>query len=564
MSKRFVPELFSALKEGYGSSHLAKDLIAGLIVGIVALPMSIAFAIASGVRPEQGLYTAIIAGFIIAFLGGSRYQISGPTGAFVVLVYTIIQRHGYEGLAVASLLAGVMLVAMAFFGLGRVLKFIPYPVTIGFTAGLAVVLFVGQLRDFFGLQIEALPAAFIDRCIAYFHHFHTFNLSACLVGIAGMLIVIFWPRVTSRVPGAIIAILVTTASVHLFKIPVETIGDRFGQVPSAFPTFHLPFMNWDLILEMFFPAVSIALLAGIESLLSAVVADGMTGKKHKSDKELLAQGVGNIVSILFNGIPATGAIARTATNIKNGAITPISGMFHALFLLFVVLFLGRWVSMIPMATLASVLMVVCYNMSEWRYFAKICLSPRYDIAVLLITFFLTIFVGLVTGIQAGVVLAAFLFMHTMANKTEARYLQKSLNEVEKEDPISPQNIPEEVEVFEINGPFFFAAAEKFKTALGSIHRVPKVLILRMRHVPTIDATGIRALEDILGKSKKEGTLLLLSGVKPHLNEILTQAGFVKHLGQELVFTDYEKALLYACSTLQETKVSPISEIIKGN
>lgn len=560
MFKRFKPELFTALQEGYGSSYLGKDLIAGLIVGIVALPMSIAFAIASGVRPEQGLYTAIVAGFIISFLGGSRYQISGPTGAFVVLVYTIVQKYGYDGLAVASILAGIMLIAMAFFGLGRILKFVPYPVTIGFTAGLATVLFTSQLRDFFGLQIASMPADFIERCIAYAKHFHTINPYSCLIGLLGVLIVVFWPRITSKIPGAIIAIFATTALVHFLKLPVETIGDRFGSVPSSFPSIHIPYMNWGLIKEMLFPAISIALLAGIESLLSAVVADGMTGKKHKSDKELLAQGVGNILSILFHGIPATGAIARTATNIKNGAVTPLAGMFHALFLLITVLFLGKWVALIPMATLASVLMVICYNMSEWRYFAKLCLSPKYDIAVLLVTFLLTVFVGLVPGIQAGVVLAAFLFMHSMANRSEAYYIQKSLSESEKEDPVSTLSVPEEIEVFEIYGPFFFAATEKFKTALSAIHRVPKVLILRMRHVPTIDATGIRALEDVLGKAKRDGTILLLSGVKPHVHGILNKFGFIKHIGEEYVFGEYEKALHYACKVVQPIKIPSETEL----
>ncbi|HSX12196.1 MAG TPA: SulP family inorganic anion transporter [Rhabdochlamydiaceae bacterium] len=552
MFKRFKPELFSVLQEGYGKSHLFKDLIAGLVVGILALPMAIAFAIASGVRPEQGLYTAIIAGFFISLLGGSRYQVSGPTGAFVVLIYTIVQKYGYDGLAAASILAGCMLVMMAFFGLGRVLKFVPYPVTIGFTAGLAVVLFVGQLRDFFGLQISVLPAEFIPRIAAYSQYFHTINPYACSVGLLGMLLAIFWPRlVTPKIPGAIVAIVATTALVYFLKLPVETIADRFQSVPDTFPALRFPSMNWNLVIEMFFPAISIALLAGIESLLSAVVADGMTGKKHKSDKELFAQGVGNILSILFNGIPATGAFARTATNIKTGAVSPLAGMFHAVFLLVVVLFLGRWVALIPMPTLAGILIVVCYNMSEWRYFAKLCLSPKYDIAVLLVTFFLTVFVGLVPGIQAGVVLAAFLFMQTMANRSEARYIQKSLKETEKQDPSMPvENIPEGVEVFEIYGPFFFAAVEKFKTALSRIHLVPKVLILRMRHVLTIDATGIRALEDILAKAKREGTVLILSGVKPHVHEILTNYGFIKHVGSQYIFSDFEAALKYATEIVQ--------------
>lgn len=562
MFNRFKPELFSALQEGYGKSHLFKDLVAGVIVGILALPMAIAFAIASGVRPEQGLYTAIIAGFVISFLGGSRYQVSGPTGAFVVLIYTIVQKYGYDGLAVASILAGCMLIAMAFFGLGRILKFIPYPVTIGFTAGLATVLFVGQLRDFLGLQITTLPAEFIPRIATYAKHFHTINPYACLTGLLGMLIAIFWPRIaTTKIPGAIISIFATTALVYFFKLPVETIADRFQSVPNTFPSIRFPTMNWSLIIEMIFPAISIALLAGIESLLSAVVADGMTGKKHKSDKELFAQGVGNIFSILFNGIPATGAFARTAMNIKSGAVSPLAGMFHAVFLLIVVLFLGRWVALIPMPTLAGILIVVCYNMSEWRYFAKLCLSPKYDIAVLLVTFFLTVFVGLVPGIQAGVLLAAFLFMQTMASRSEARYIQKSLNETDKEDPPTlMNNIPDGVEVFEIYGPFFFAAVEKFKTALSRIHLIPKVLILRMRHVLTIDATGIRALEDILAKSKREGTILLLSGVKPHVHEILTNYGFIKHIGSEYVFADFESALKYATQAVQPIQAPASTEI----
>jgi SulP family sulfate permease len=552
MLKRFRPELFSVFQEGYSKSHLFKDLTAGLVVGILALPMAIAFAIASGVRPEQGLYTAIIAGFVISFLGGSRYQVSGPTGAFVVLIYTIVQKYGYDGLAVASILAGCMLVAMAFLGLGRVLKFVPYPVTIGFTAGLAMVLFVSQLRDFFGLQIAEMPAEFVPRLATYMHHFHTINPYACLIGLLSIFIAVFWPRlVTAKIPGAIVSIVVTTLIVYLLKLPVETIADRFQAVPSAFPSLRLPTMNWPLVTEMFFPAISIALLAGIESLLSAVVADGMTGKKHKSDKELFAQGVGNILSILFHGIPATGAFARTATNVKSGAVSPLSGMFHALFLLGVILFLGRWVALIPMPTLAGILIVVCYNMSEWRYFAKLCLSPKYDIAVLLVTFFLTVFVGLVPGIQAGVVLAAFLFMQTMASKSEARYIQKSLSEAEKPDPSQPsQPIPEGVEVFEIYGPFFFAAVEKFKTALSRIHLVPKVLILRMRHVLTIDATGIRALEDILAKAKRDETVLILSGVKPHVHEILTRYGFIKHIGSQYVFAEFDMALKAAAEIVQ--------------
>lgn len=463
MDWRLKPKLFSVFEEGYTFRLFSKDLTAGMLVGILSLPMSIAFAIASGVRPEQGLYTGIIAGFIIALLGGSRFQISGPTGAFVILIYSIVQQYGYDGLVVATLMAGVILILMGLAKLGKAIQFIPYPVTIGFTSGLAVVLATGQMRDLLGLKMSSLPAEFIERWKAYFEHMPTFNPYALFIAMLGIGIVLIWPKITKSIPGSLVAIFATTLLVQALGLPVETIGSRFGSVPNSLPMPHFPDLSWDLILRMISPAIAIALLAGIESLLSAVVADGMTGRRHRSDVELVAQGFGNIASSLFNGIPATGAIARTATNIKNGGQTPVAGIINALTLFFILFCLGKWVALIPMATLASILLVVCYNMSEWRHFTHLLKSPKHDIAVLLTTFLLTVFVDLTTAIEVGIILAAFLFLSNLVKNSRARYLKDSLAETEDpNDPlaISLRNVPEDVEVFEINGPFFFCCDRK--------------------------------------------------------------------------------------------------------
>ena len=532
--KKLEPKLITVLREGYTFSHFSKDLTAGVIVGIVALPLAIAFAIASGVKPEQGLYTAIIAGFLISALSGSRVQIGGPTGAFIVIVYGIVQQYGYDGLATATLISGILLIAMGFARLGAVIKFIPYPVTVGFTTGIALIIFAGQIRDFLGLDIATVPSEFIEKWVAYAHHFDSFNPAALGLGVLTIVTVQLFPRVTRLVPGSLVAILVTTALVSLFNLPVEPIGSRFGEVPTSLPKPQLPNISFELIGQMFSPALSIALLAGIESLLSAVVADGMTGRRHRSDMELIAQGVANIFSPIFGGIPATGAIARTATNIKNGGITPISGIIHAITLLLIMLFFGKWAALIPMPTLAGILIVVSYNMSEWHLFVKLFRSPRSDVLVLLATFLLTVLLDLTVAIQVGVVLAALLFMRRMSEVTKVGYVTRQMNDEDAaEEPMEDQaGIPDGVEIFEVNGPFFFGAAERFKSALGVVHQKPQVLILRMRHVLSIDATGIKALDEVIAKTQREGTHLILSGVHTQPLFALEKIGLVDQIGRE--------------------------------
>ncbi|HMS09895.1 MAG TPA: SulP family inorganic anion transporter, partial [Pyrinomonadaceae bacterium] len=404
MSQQFEPKLLSVLKEGYTLRQFQGDLMGGLTVGVVALPLAIALAIASGVKPEQGLYTAIVAGFVIAILGGSRTQISGPTGAFVVIVYGIVQKYGYDGLVVATLIAGVMLIIMGLARMGALLKFVPYPVIVGFTSGIAVIIFSSQVNEILGLNIEKVPADFVEKWIEYVRQIGNLDPYTIAVGAASLLIIIVWPKVTHRVPGQLIAILAVTFAVQYFQIPVATIESRFGGMPTGLPSPQVPTVTWAVFQELFTPALTIAILAALESLLSSVVADGMTGTRHRSNMELVGQGAGNIASAIFGGIPATGAIARTATNIKSGGTTPVAAIIHAVFLLLVLLLIGKWAAMIPMATLAAVLIVVAYNMSEWREFKHLLKSPRGDIAVLLATFFLTVFIELTVAIQVGILL----------------------------------------------------------------------------------------------------------------------------------------------------------------
>jgi SulP family sulfate permease len=545
MPHSLVPKLITVLQEGYSRKDLARDLIAGVIVGIVALPMAIAFAIASGVRPEQGLYTAVVAGFLISALSGSRVQIGGPTGAFIVIIYGIVQKHGYDGLAVATVLAGGLLVIMGVAGLGSAIKFVPYPVTVGFTSGIALIIYTSQIRDFLGIDLETLPADFIQKWITYFQHIDSVNLSALGIGVVSVLIIIYWPRLTRRIPGPLAAILVTTPLVSLFGLPVETIGARFGSVPNSLPSPHLPAISWQSFPDLVSPAVSIALLGGIESLLSAVVADGMTGRRHRSNMELVAQGIANIISPLFLGIPATGAIARTATNVKNGGKTPVAGMIHALTLLLIMLFFGSWAAHIPMATLSAILIMVSYNMGEWNLFMRMFRGPKSDILVLLSTFGLTVLIDLVVAIQVGVVLASLLFMRRMSAVTQTGYIRKSLQEEDEiEDPlaISIRDVPDGVEVFEIYGPFFFGAADKFKDALNVVEKPPKVLILRMRHVLALDVTGLRALEDVFHKTRREGTTLVLSGVHSQPLVAMEQYGLTELIGEPNVHGHIDGAL----------------------
>jgi len=545
MPVKLEPKLITAFREGYSRKQLASDLIAGVIVGIVALPLAIAFAIASGVKPEQGLYTAVVAGFVAAALGGSRAQISGPTGAFIVIIYGIVQQYGYDGLVVATFIAGVLLIAMGLAGMGNFLRFIPYPVTIGFTSGIALIIFSSQIPDLFGLQITKAPAEFVLKWRAYAEHWNTFNLSAFLIGLFALAVVFLWPRITHKVPGSLVAILLATAAVSIFHLPVQTIGSRFGEVPHHLPAPHIPNITWSLVVRMFSPAITIAILGAIESLLSAVVADGMLGTRHRSNMELIAQGAANIASPLFGGIPATGAIARTATNIKNGGRTPVSAIVHSLTLFLIMLFLGQWAALIPMPALAAILIFVAYNMSEWQTFLQTLKSPKSDIAILITTFLLTVLIDLTVAIEVGVVLAAFLFMQRMASVTQVGFKTKDqLEEEDPEDPkaISKRVIPNGVEVFEIYGSLFFAAVDQFKDALRRVEKSPVVLILRMRHVLVLDATGLKALEDLHKKMRREKATLILSGVHSQPFIVMDQADFLDRIGRENLQPDIDAAL----------------------
>lgn len=547
MLKELEPKLITAIREGYTLPTFLRDLGAGLIVGIVALPLSIAFAIASGVKPEQGIITAVIAGFLISALSGNRFQIGGPTGAFIVIIYDIVQKYGYDGLATATIMAGVLLVIMGFARLGDAIKFIPYPVTIGFTSGIALIIFSSQIKDFLGLEIASLPDRFIPKWTAYLQSLSTVDIGSLALGLLTILILVFWPRVTKRLPGPLIAIVVCTALAYYLKIPVDTIGSRFGEVPNHFPAPRIPTFNLEVITKLSSSALAIALLAGIESLLSAVVADGMTGRRHRSNIELIAQGAANIVSPIFSGIPATGAIARTATNIKNGGQTPVAGIIHAFTVFALFMFFGKLAALIPMATLAGILIMVAYNMSEIHLFVKMLRAPKGDVIVLVITFLLTVLVDLTVAIEVGVVLAAFLFMHRVVAATQVGYITESLEEEDPNDPfaIAKRDVPDGVEVFEINGPFFFGAADKFRDTLREIQTKPKILILRMRHVPSIDATGMRALEDLHEKAKKEKTRLIISGMSDTLLERLTHFGFVEKVGESFIHKNIDQALDHA-------------------
>lgn len=544
MHKLLEPKIFAVFREGYSLKQFTSDLAAGTTVGIVALPLAIAFAIASGVKPEQGLFTAIVAGFVISVLGGSRAQISGPTGAFVVIIYGIVQQHGYEGLAVATLIAGILLVLMGLFRMGALLKFIPYPVTVGFTSGIALIIFSSQLGDFFGFNLVAPPAGFIEKLSTYRQHISEFNLAAFGVGMLSLAVIGVWPRVTHRVPGMLIAIVVATIAVKVFHLPVDTIGSRFGSVPNHLPMPHIPVMSLSLVKEMFSPAVTIAFLAALESLLAAVVADGMLGTRHRSNMELVAQGAGNIGSVLFGGIPATGAIARTATNIKSGGRTPVAGMIHAAVLLLILLFFGKYAALIPMPTLAAILIVVAYNMSEWEEFRDLLRGTKSDSVVLLATFFLTVLIDLTVAIQVGVLVATFLFMQRMSNATEVTQVTDTLrdpDETETRD-ISKLEVPPGVEVFEIYGSLFFGAIERFKDAMRSVKKRPRVLILRMRHVPTIDASGLHSLNELLDATQRRDIALIISAVRPHVRELMDQTGFSESLGPENYCDDIFEAL----------------------
>jgi sulfate permease, SulP family len=547
VQKAWLPKTFTSLG-GYSRAQLLADLQAGLVVGIVAIPLALAFAIASGVAPEKGLITAAVAGFLVSLLGGSRVQIGGPTGAFVVIVYGIVQKYGVEGLTVCVLIAGVLLVLMGLARFGGAIKFIPYPVVTGFTSGIAVIIFSSQIKDLLGLRMGEVPAPFLAKWKAYAASLPTASPAAIGVAVGSLALLIVWPKVSRRIPGPIVAILAASVAVAALGLPVETIGTRFGEIHAAIPAPSLPPLSLDRVRELFSPAVTVALLAAIESLLSAVVADGMIGSRHKSNVELVGQGIANIATGLFGGIPATGAIARTATNVKNGGRTPIAGMTHAVTVLLVFLYLGKWARYIPLATLAAVLVIVAYHMSEWRAFAHLFKTPRSDVAVLLTTFLLTVLIDLTVAVQVGVVLAAFLFIKRMADVTNVGAVTRELTDApdgtmrDDTEGVARRRIPEGVEVYEVNGPFFFGAADKIKDVLNFVAKKPKVFILRMRNVPAIDASGIRVLDDLFRSFSHHGVRFVIAGIQPQPLSALERAGKLDEYGRENFVGNLDEAL----------------------
>jgi SulP family sulfate permease len=541
-----VPKLLTTLKT-YSLRQFRDDLLAGLIVGVVALPLAIAFAIASGVSPEKGLYTAIIAGFLISALGGSRVQIGGPTGAFVIIVSGIVAQHGLDGLIVATMMAGVALIALGLARMGGVIKYIPFPVTLGFTAGIAIVIVSTQVKDFFGLELQQVPAEFFGKWAAFIRQAGTADLATTGIAVSTLLILILWPRISHRIPAPLVALLGGTIAAQLLHLPVETIGSRFGVIDASLPAPVFPRVTEGMLVSLAGPAVTIALLAAIESLLSAVVADGMIGSRHRSNMELVAQGTANLVSPLFGGIPATGAIARTATNVKSGGRTPVAGMIHAGVLLLITLFFGKWAALIPLATLAAILVMVAYHMSEWRAVRAELRGSRSDAAVLLTTLLLTVLVDLSMAIAVGMVLAAFLFMKRMAETSTVLAIGAELREASPEGDEAAATarrarVPRDVEVYDINGPFFFGAAEKFRDALAQVSKKPRALILDMENVPVIDSTGLRALAAVVSQSKKDGIRVLLADLSPEARRRIAASEVGQLFGPGELDLSFDEAL----------------------
>jgi SulP family sulfate permease len=539
MEKIFKPKLFSILKNGISKKQIRKDILAGVVVGIVALPLAIAFAVASGVSPEKGIITAIVAGFLISLLGGSRVQIGGPTGAFIVIVYGIIEQYGIDGLIISTVLAGFLLIAFGLLKLGILLKYFPRPLIVGFTSGIALVIFSTQIKDALGLEIEKVPSAFIDKWEMYFSNFHTLSLYSSLITISTILIIILSTKYIKKLPGSFIAIVGITVLVQLFNLPVTTIESFFGDIPNKFD-FVLPEIDFKNLQVYFAPALTIALLGAIESLLSAVVADGMISGNHRSNTELIAQGVANVLTPFFGGIPATGAIARTATNVKNGGRTPVAGLMHAVTLLLIMLFFGKWAKLIPMSVLAGVLIVVAYNMSEWRSFRSILRGSVFDSIVLLVTFLLTVLVDLTIAIEVGVVLSALLFMRRMANIHE-----NIPAEIDSDLVDDYSHIPKGISVYEISGPFFFASAKQYTEVLKEIGFKSKILIIRMRHVPFIDSTGLHNFKEAIKTLKGSGVEIILSGVNGSVLTCLKKSYILDLIGDANIFDTFEDALSHS-------------------
>ena len=548
----FTPKMISALKN-YNRQTLMSDLMAGVIVGIVALPLAIAFGIASGVSPEKGIITAIVAGLAISLFGGSKVQIGGPTGAFIVIVAGIINQYGIQGLTIATLMAGVFLIGFGLLRLGTIIKYIPYPIIVGFTSGIAVTIFTTQVKDLLGMQISSVPSDFIEKWIAYFQNLGHIDWWSAAIGLASVAIISVTPKLSRRVPGSLIAIIVMTVTALLLKqyagvTSIETIGDRFS-IQSQLPGAVVPELSWETVKGLVAPAMTIAILGAIESLLSATVADGVIGDHHNSNTELIGQGVANILSPLFGGIPATGAIARTMTNINNGGRTPIAGIIHAVVLLLIFLFLMPLAQYIPMACLAGVLVVVSYGMSGWRSFLALTRNPKSDVTVLVVTFLLTIIFDLTVAIEVGIICACLLFMKRMSETTDVRAVYDEIDLNEDADMqagnLEHLTIPKGVEVYEINGPYFFGAGNRFEDIMGRYGNRPKVRIIRMRKVPFIDSTGLHNLENLCLMSQKEGITIVLSGVVPKVETVLKRNHFDQLLGEENICNHIDLALARA-------------------
>ena len=546
----FRPRLLHCLNN-YNRKTFVADLMAGIIVGIVALPLAIAFGIASGVTPEKGIITAIVAGFVISALGGSKVQIGGPTGAFIIIIYGIIQQYGIEGLTIATIMAGVFLILFGFLHLGTIIKFIPYPIVVGFTSGIAVTIFTTQVKDLFGLDIASVPSDFVEKWQCYFSNFSSVDLWSSVIGIVSVAVIMLSPKISKKIPGSLVAIILMTVMALLLKqyagvSSVETIGDRFA-ISNSLPEAEVPVLTWETVKSLVSPALTIAILGAIESLLSAAVADGVIGDHHNSNTELIAQGVANLASPVFGGIPATGAIARTMTNINNGGRTPIAGIVHAVVLLLIFLFLMPLAKYIPMACLAGVLVVVSYNMSGWRSFLALMKNPKSDVTVLLITFFLTIIFDLTIAIEVGLIIACLLFMRRMSETTDVKVIANEINPDEEYSDMKLGNlehltIPKGVEVYEINGPYFFGAGNRFEEIMATMGDRPKVRVIRMRKVPFVDSTGIHNLTNLCLMSQKEGIQIVLSGVTEKVNSQLTKAGFCELVGKENICSHIDLAL----------------------
>lgn len=559
LSIDFKPKFFETIKN-YDKQTFMSDLMAGIIVGIVALPLAIAFGIASGVSPEKGIITAIVAGFLISVFGGSKVQIGGPTGAFIVIIYGIIEQYGIQGLAIATFMAGIFLILLGVLKLGTIIKYIPYPIVIGFTSGIGVTIFTTQVKDLLGLTIKNVPSEFLDKWVAYFQNFNTIDPWSALVGVLSIVIILLTPKFSKKIPGSLVAIILMTVFALILKQnginSVETIGDRFS-ISSEIPDAEIPSINFETIRRLIGPTLTIAVLGAIESLLSAAVADGAISDRHNSNTELIAQGIANMVSPIFGGIPATGAIARTMTNINNGGKTPIAGIIHAVVLLLIFLFLMPLAQYIPMSCLAGVLVVVSYNMCGWRSFAAQFKNPKSDVAVLIVTFLLTVIFDLTIAIEVGIVIACLLFMRRIAEATDIQVIMDEIDPNAESDMQHINNdehliIPQGVEVYEINGPYFFGVSNKFEELMSQFGtKRPKVRIIRMRKVPFVDSTGIHNLTNLCLMSQKENIKIVLSGVNERVHATLKKSGFYDLLGQDNICSNINIALAKAKELVEE-------------